>query len=513
MPPPQLDDALSQLVRSELILRRGMPPDAEYSFKHTLVQDAAYSTLLRSRRQLLHGQIVESLEGQFPETMETQPEVLARHCEAAGLVEKAIDYLRKAGRQAIARGAMTEALSQLRKGLDLLPAMPDGIACQERELELQIALGNAQIATNGYGAPEPGEAFARARQLCEQLSRPPKLGVLAGQFTFRLIRGELGQADLHAEEIRQLGEALDDVRCKIIGSNCSGCSGFYLGKLIHARACLENSISKWDPKFRGIAVTQEDPYATGLIHLSRTLLCLGYIEKARLQRDKGLIEARRLSPYNLAVALYQAWLGDWAMEGVKSRPTILRSAEQALAVFSDEGLPMWIALASVMRGWCLGVVGQASEGVPLMLRGLSAYRATGGKIHIPFALTVLAEVQGKSAQPEEGLNRLAEAAKLVESTQERWAEAEIHRLRGVLLLSVRDCAAAEESYHNAIAVARRQSAKFWELRAANSLARLWRDQGKRIEARDLLASIYGWFTEGFDAPVLQDVKALLDELA
>jgi predicted ATPase len=512
IPQLQLDDALAQLVSTELIFRRGAPPDAEYTFKHVLVQDAAYSTLLRSRRQQLHGLIASTLEEQFPETMETQPEVLARHCGAAGLVEKAIGYWRKAGRQAIACGAMTEALAQLRKGLDLLSAMPDGVARQERELELQIALGSALIATNGYGAPEPGEAFSRARQLCEQLSRPPKLGVLAGQFTFRLLRGELGQAELHAEEMRQLGDAQDDVRCKIIGSNCSGCSSFYLGKLIHARASLENSVSKWDPKFRGIAVTVEDPYATGLIHLSRTLLCLGYVEKACLQRDKGLIEARGLSPYNLAIALYQAWVGDWAMEGMKSGPTMLRSAEQALAIFSDEGLPMWIGLGSIMRGWCLGAVGQATEGVPLMLQGLSAFRATGGKLQIPFALMALAEVQGKSAQPEEGLNRLAEAAKLVESTQERWAEAEIHRLRGVLLLSMGEQAAAEESYHHAIAVAQGQSAKFWELRAATSLGRLWRDQGKRAEARDLLVPVYGWFTEGLDTLDLKEAKALLDEL-
>jgi predicted ATPase len=200
------------------------------------------------------------------------------------------------------------------------------------------------------------------------------------------------------------------------------------------------------------------------------------------------------------------------MEGIKSAATMLRSAEQALAVFSDQGLPMWIGLGSIMRGWCLGAVGQAAEGLPLILRGLTAYRATGGKIQIPFVLTALAEVQGHAMQPEEGLKRLVEAANLVEATQERWSEVEMYRVRGTLLLRVGRQAAAEDSYHRALSVAQRQSAKFWELRAALDLARLWRDQGKRTEARDLLGPIYGWFTEGLHTPVLQDAKALLDQL-
>jgi predicted ATPase len=165
-----------------------------------------------------------------------------------------------------------------------------------------------------------------------------------------------------------------------------------------------------------------------------------------------------------------------------------------------------------MRGWCLGTMGQAEEGISLVLQGLANRRATGSKLLLPFALMMLAEVYGMASQPREGLDRLAEAAKLVETTQERWAEAEIHRLRGTRLLSVHERAAAEDSFRHALAVARRQSAKFWELRAATSLARLWLDQGKRAEAGDLLAPVYGWFTEGFDTPVLQDAKVLLDEL-
>jgi predicted ATPase len=512
MPRPQLDDALAQLVSTELIFQRGTPPAAEYIFKHALVQDAAYSTLLRSRRQQLHARITATLEDQFPEIVETQPELLAQHCGEAGLVEKAVGYWLKAGRKAIASCALMEAVAQLRKGLDLLSGVPNGAARQEQELDLQIMLGQALIATKGMSAPEPGEVFARARRLCEQLDQPPKLQLLVGQFAFRLVRGELEQAEHHAEEIRHLGEARNDVRWRRIGSGVSGNIYCFLGNFIDARAYYENFLSLWDPMDRAFASGPDDAYVGNLIHLSRTLLCLGYVEQARLRRDEALAEARRLSSYNLAFALSQALYGDWAIWGMKSAQTMHRSADEVLAISTEQGFPQWIMIANIMRGWCLGTMGQAEEGISLVLQGLANRRATGSKLLLPFALMMLAEVYGMASQPREGLDRLAEAAKLVETTQERWAKAEIHRLRGTRLLSVHERAAAEDSFRHALAVARRQSAKFWELRAATSLARLWLDQGKRAEAGDLLAPVYGWFTEGFDTPVLQDAKVLLDEL-
>jgi predicted ATPase len=219
MPQQQVDDALAQLVRAELIFRRGTPPDAEYTFKHALVQDAAYSTLLRGRRQQLHGRIATTLEGQFPEIAQTQPELLARHCAEAGLGERAVSYLLKAGQQSIARGAMTEAVAQLRKGLDLLSGVREGAARQQQELDLQITLGHALMGAKGVGASEPGEVFARARQLCEQLDRPQQLGtVLTGQWIFRLVRAELDQSEHHTAEVRNLGEVRNDVMWACFGS-------------------------------------------------------------------------------------------------------------------------------------------------------------------------------------------------------------------------------------------------------------------------------------------------------
>jgi predicted ATPase len=409
---------------------------------------------------------------------------------------------------------MTEAVAQLRKGLDLLSSIPDGTARQEHELDLQIALGHALMAAKGLAAPEPGEAFARARQLCEKLDQPPRLlPILTSQWLYRLVRGELVQAEGHAQEVRHLGEARSDVTWKCLGSFVSGGTCAWFGKFIDGRVHLENGLSHWDPTFRASWASPDDAYVQAMLQLSRTLLFLGYVDQARLRGDEALAEAQRLSPYNLVFALCHTWYGDWASKGMESAPTMLQSAEKVLAISAEQGFPLWSPVGNIMRGWCLGAAGQAAESISLVLKGIGDLSATGCNTLRPFFLTVLAQVYGKAGQPEEGLNRLVEAAKLVETTQERWAEAEMHRLRGTLLLCMNEHSAAEDSYRLALIVAKQQNAKFWELRAAISLARLWRDQGKRIEARDLLAPIYDWFTEGFDTPVLKEAKLLLDQLS
>jgi predicted ATPase len=211
--------------------------------------------------------------------------------------------------------------------------------------------------------------------------------------------------------------------------------------------------------------------------------------------------------------LWQAWLFDWAIEGVTSAHTMLRSADELVAISSEQGFPLAVAAGKFVRGWSLGAVGQAAEGIPLMLQGIAVTRTMDTKMLAPFILMALAEIYGMHGRHEEGLNQLAEASKVIETTHERWSEDEMHRRRGTLLLSLNDQAAAEDSFRQALTVARHQSAKFSALRAALNLARLWRDQGKRVEAHDFLAPIYEWFTEGFDTPVLKDARALLDELA
>jgi hypothetical protein len=306
------------------------------------VQDAAYATLLRSRRLQLHVRISTTLEGQFPEIVETQPELLARHCAEASLVEKAVGYWLKPGQRAITRWAMTEAAAQLRKGLDLLSGMPVGAARQEDELDLQIGLGHALIATKGFAAPEAGEAYARARQLCEQLNRPQQLGlILVGQCVFRLHRGEPELAEHHAAEIRHLGEVRNDLMWKCSGSSYSGIVCCWLGKFIDARTYSESALSLWDPMYRVRAVATHDLYVLILLNLSRTLLCLGYLDQARLRRDEAVVEARRLSPFTLAFALGRTWHVDWALEGVRSAQTLLRSADEISDISSEQGFSLW----------------------------------------------------------------------------------------------------------------------------------------------------------------------------
>jgi predicted ATPase len=300
-------------------------------------------------------------------------------------------------------------------------------------------------------------------------------------------------------------------RC--FGSAYGGATSFFLGELIDSRGYQEEGLSLWDPMYRSFATALEDPYIAMRIRLARTLLCLGYIDQARLQRDEALAEARRLSPSTTAWALYCTWPSYWTVEeGMRSAARMLRPADEVLSISSEYNFSYFVTIGNIMRGWGLGAAGRTSEGIPLLLKSITTLRATGSNLVLPFYLTALAEIYGMAAQPDEGLTRLIEAEKLMETTKERWAEAELHHVRGKLLVSLNEYTAAEKSYQRALTVARRQSAKFWELRASLDLARLWRDQGKRDEALDLLAPIYGWFTEGFDTLDLKEAKALLEQL-
>jgi tetratricopeptide (TPR) repeat protein len=505
---------LRRLPRIEFSVHTSVAPHISYLFKHALVQDAAYSTLLRGPRQRLHGRIAAVLEDKFPEIVEMQPELMARHCVEAGFIERAIDYRLKAGRLAVARSAMTEAVAQLPKGLDLVSDVADAVARRELELDLQVMLGNALIATRGYAAPEPSAAFARARQLCEGLDRPAQLGqVLVGEFVLRLNRADMRQAEHQAAEIRNLGEISNEVRWKRAGSSVSGNVCYWLGKFTDARVHCEKALSLRDPVHRGFAGSPEHGQGLILITLCKALACLGYLDLANLRRDEALSEARqRRSSFSLAGVLGNAWISDWAIEGSMSAEKTLRSAEEILAIAHEHGFQFWGGVGNVMRGWSLATLGKEMEGISLLLEGLAICRATGTSVVLPVFLIALADVYGRSARPGEGLDCLEEALSLGETTQVRCVEAEMHRLRGTLLLSMNEKVAAEESFRHALTVARQQTARLFELRAAASLACLWRDNGKLTEARDLLAPVYGWFTAGFDTPVLQDAKAALDTL-
>jgi class 3 adenylate cyclase/tetratricopeptide (TPR) repeat protein len=508
LPEPQLHEALDRLTSAGLLFVRGTPPEATYIFKHALVQDAAYGTLLRGRRQALHTRIAATLEDRFLEIVLAQPALLAQHCVAAGLAEQAVAYWRKAGQQAMDRSAMTEALAQLRKGLDVLAGLPDGPWHQEQELGLQTALGWALTATKGYSVPEVEETLARARTLARQLDRPEHLvPLIFGQFWFHNVRSEHRLAFALGEQLEQIGEMRNDAAVTFIGRYAVGVVRLYLGEFVEARAALQRCVRLVDPGSLTTELLSVDPYLAMLTFLAPTLAYLGYIDQARSRAYEALSEARRLRHvFTLVLTLIMtSWL-DW----LTCSPM---HTEEALALTAEHGFPAFLSYARAYHGQSLIALGQAEKGLALVKQALAELRAAGSVVNMPMYVASIAQAYATLGRPAEGLNCLAETALFIETTEERIQEAELHRIRGDLLSVAGDQSGAEQYYCQAIVVAERQSAKLFQLRASTSLARLWRDQGKRAEARDLLGPIYNWFTEGFDAPDLKDAKALLDELA
>jgi predicted ATPase len=338
------------------------------------------------------------------------------------------------------------------------------------------------------------------------------VSVLYGQFVYHLQKGPLRLAREIAAELLQRGEDGADVPITMTGHRVSGLTCFFLGEFLAARAHLEQALARFDPAHRPFYMSFDiqEPLVTLLYFLSQDLFCLGYLDQARLRSKAAVDEARKLDhAYSLAIALFGVCRIDWA---TGFREELLARANALIAVADEHGFPWQRAVGTVYRGWALAESGQTTEGIALLQTGVAAYRATGTVTWVPFFLTLLADAEGMAKQRDEGLGHLAEAESVMAETEERWAGAELHRVRGELLRADHDPAGAERCYSQAINIAQQQSAKFWELRTATSLARLWREQGKRDAARDLLTPIYGWFTEGFDTPVLKEAKTLLDEL-
>jgi len=510
----ELEAALARLVASELVFQRGAPPDAVYSFKHTLVQDAAHSSLPRSVRQQLHAQIAEALETHYPEMMEHQPELFAQHYAEAGLVEKAVACWGKAGHRSAGRSAMAEAAAQLQKALDQLALLPDNPERQRQELELRSALGAVFTAAKGYAAPETGHAYASARALWERLGSPSEfLRIPCGQSLYHVYRGEFDEALRLDEDLLCLSRQRNDSGGLVLGHFSSGLNLMFAGRFASSRLRLEEVLALHDPVSHSSLLQEAavHPHVTSQAFLGIVLLCLGFPDQALARSSAAIAEARRLAhPPSLAQSLS---LGPVLLSLVGDDTVLGEWVDEVVTVTTEQGFPHWRALGTIYRGWVKVKNGDLAKGISLLRSGSAAYRGTGAETWRPYHIALLAAAREIAGQVEEAVTLLDEALQVVERTGERWLAAELNRHKGQLLLRQGHSEVAEELYRKALRIAEEQEAKLWELRAAASLAQLRRDQGRHAEARDLLASIYGWFTEGFDTPDLKDAKALLDALA
>jgi class 3 adenylate cyclase/predicted ATPase len=516
----QLDTAtlqreLGRLVEAELVYQRALPPQATYTFKHALFQDIAYQSLLKSTRQHYHQRIAQVLETQFTEIVEAEPELLAHHYTEAGLPEKAVGYWQKAGQRASERSAHVEAMAHFTKGLESLPMLPESPHRVQREIDLLIVLGASLLATRGFAAPEVGETYTRARHLCQHLEDPHRLfSVLRGLYVYYFARAEYQTAHALGEQLLTLAQHVQDAAMLLAAHRAVGTTLFSLGEIALAHTHYTQGIALYDPQQYRTSVFLYGEDAGVICHSYAALILwlLGYPDQGRTQSDKAVTLAQqRAHPLSLNIALgvatmfYQFCREGWAAQ---------ECAATAMTLAKDQGFPFWMAYSAILRGWALAQQGQAQGGIAQLQQGLRAHRATRGEQMRLYFLALLAEVHGTLGEPEAGLTVLSESLALVDKTGERWCEAEIYRLKGDLLLqqSLANQAEAETCFHHALAIARTQQAKCFELRTATSLARLWQQQGKREEARQVLGDVYGWFTEGFDTADLKDAKAFLDEL-
>jgi class 3 adenylate cyclase/predicted ATPase len=522
-PDAELGSALDRLVQSGLLFRQGMPPQAAYLFKHALVQDAAYGTLLREKRRALHARIAETLESQFAETAESRPEILARHCTEAGLIEKAACLWGEAGQQSQARSALVEAASQFTNALAQIATLPGTPGLRREQIKLQVALITPLNHVKGYAAPETKAAAERARLLIEQaeaLGEPPEdpLLLFSVHYAFWVanyvaFNGE-AMRDL-AMQFLTLAEGQSATVPLMIGHRLMGTSLLATGQIAEGRGHYDKAIALYHPaKHRSLSARfGQDVGVSTLSYRSGGLWLLGYPEAALRDADDALRNAREIGHAGgLMVALTNA-ARSYTLCG--DRASAAAQAQELIALAGEKGSLFWKANGLMNQGMLLTLTGGVSDAIECLISGITARRTTGATLLMPFYLPYLARAHAELGQLEEAWRCLDEAKSATEVTKETWCEAEIHRTAGeiALMSPAPDGAKAHAYFERALAIARAQQAKSWELRAATSLARLWRDQGKRQRASDLLAPIHGWFTEGFDTLDLKQAKALLDELA
>jgi predicted ATPase len=521
-PDVELESALDRLIQAGLLFRQGIAPQASYLFKHALVQDAAYGTLLRQPRRALHARIAKTLESQFVETAESQPEILAHHCTEAGLIEKAASLWGKAGRQSQARSALAEAAAQLTRALEQIATLPGTPALRREQIKLQVALITPLLHVKGYAAVETKAAAEQARLLIERaeaLGEHPEdpLLLFSVLYAFWVANDVAFNGDIICDLAAQFLALAEKQRGTVplmIGHRLMGLSLLFTGDIAGGSGHLDQTIALYDPAEHRPLATRfgQDIGVAALVFRSWALWLLGYPDAALKQVEDAIKMAREIGQAGtLMYALFHAALpytlcGEYASAAAH--------AQELVALAQEKGSPFWKANGIMNQGFVSSLTGSVSDAIDMMISGLAAVRTMGATLHRPFLLPRLARAHAELGQFEEAWRCIGEAMVAVKTTKEKWCEVEVHRLAGEIALKSPepDETKAAAYFERALSVARAQQAKSWELRAGTSLARLLRDQGKQQEAHDLLAPIYGWFAEGFDTLDLKEASALLDVL-
>ena len=516
----ELQSALHRLIAAGLLFGLGLPPRASYLFKHALVQDAAYGTLLREPRRALHARIAETLETQFVEIAENQPELLARHCTEAGLIEKGALLWGKAGQRSLARSALVEAIAQFTRALNQLSSLPSTPALRSEQIRHQVAIIAPLTHVKGFAAPETKAAVDQSRLLIEQakaLGEPPEDPLLLFSVLFGFWIANL--AAFNGDALREiaaqfltLAELQRTTVPLMIGHRLTGSSLLFTGSISVARVHLDRAIDFYNPVEHRQLTMRFGADFRGSAHRSWALWMLGYPEAALAVAEFCIKDAREIG--QAAILIPALLLASYVPMFCGSYTVANKQINEGIALAGEKGVVFWKTAGTLLQGWIVAQAGEASDAVQAIIAANGAFRSTGATLHTPSSLSYLAKAYAELGKFDDAWRCLGEAMEAVETTKETWFEAEVHRIAGeiALLAPQPDGAKIEAYFERALAVARQQQAKSWELRAAMSLARLWRDQGKPQQARELLAPVYGWFTEGFDTCDLKEAKVLLNEL-
>lgn len=514
LPEATIQQGLDGLVRAGLMLVRGTPPHASYAFKHALVQDAAYGSLLRAERRRLHGRITAALEGRADGPGAVMPDLLAHHATEAGLFEKAATWRLRAGLAALQRGAAAEALAQLGRGLTLLPAMAEDDGRRRLELDLRIGRMKALMAAEGHTSPRLREEFDRAQALCVALGASSQLiAVMFGRWTHAFVRGEFALARRYGADLLAIGRDRDDPICRLLGHYTSGLTALPLGAFEALVRHLRGALAQFDPAWRrddAMPTGVADPRVVSGLYLAWGLMCQGRIGACRAEAEAALAEARRLAqPWTLAQALS---ISAFLALTLDSPQAGLRWLDELRPLAKEHCFVYFQAMGSAQRGWCLAAQGEPAQGAALLRAGIEPLQKAGSRLWVPSLLRAEAEALGGVNRMQDAHERLDDAIRLATETGALWDLADMHRVRGALLQAQGAHRAAEDALVHALTLARDLGARLLALRAAAALAGLRAGQGRRAEAQAALAPVLAWFDEEEGALDLQRARLLFDTL-